>query len=131
MTCILDTNVAFEVIFNRPQANRYREILSSADKVLVPEIFVSEATNVMWQYMKAGIVDEENAKLSLAIMFQLADSIEPAGNYAMETLHESFRLQHPAYDMFYLCLARHHAATLLTLDQKLIATCHANGVDTI
>ena len=36
----------------------------------------------------------------------------------------------PAYDMFYLVLARRHGATLLTADETLRRTAHSLGVRT-
>jgi len=128
MTYVLDVNVAFEIVFNGPKAQVYKTLIQNADKVIVPELFTSEVTNVMWHYMKAGYIDEENAKLTLTLIFQMADSIEPTVDYAIEALHEAGHFNHPAYDMFYFCLARRNAATLLTLDKKLIKVCQENGV---
>lgn len=129
MICVLDVNVAFEIAFNGSSAEKYKKIIEEADKVIVPELFTSEVTNVMWQYLKANYIDEENAKTALTMIFQMADFIEPAGEYSIEALHEASRLNHSAYDMYYFCLARHNAATLLTMDKKLASLCTENGVN--
>ena len=128
MTYVLDTNIAFEIAFNGKQAEKYKEILKNADTVLAPTLFQSEVTNVLWQYMKAGFIDEENAKVILAVILQLVDDYIDTSENMVESLHEAGRLNHSAYDMFYFTLARRYGATLLTLDKKLRETAVANGV---
>ena len=81
------------------------------------------------QMTKAGYVDMQNAKLTLAYIFQLVDSYENTADCSLEILHEAARLGHSTYDMSYLILARRNASTLLTVDRKLIKLCQDCGVD--
>ena len=129
MTVVVDTNVLFEILFNGKNKEYYFDLINNADEVLAPEFLIAESTNVMRQYIKAGFADENNAKLSLAYGLQLIRKYEKSTDYTFEVLHESVRLNHPSYDIFYFVLARHNAATLLTVDQKLATLCRENGVD--
>lgn len=119
MTVVLDTCAAFEIIFHGDNYNKYAEMLSKADKVIAPSMLDAEVTNVMWKYARAGYVDIENAKLSLALGIQLVDEFVPTAELAVESLHEALRLNHPVYDLYFLVLARRNGATLLTVDEKL------------
>jgi len=128
MTVVLDTCAAFEIIFHGEHYEKYAEIISKADKVIAPSMFDAEVTNVMWKYVRAGYVDIENAKLSLALGIQLVDEFVPIVELAAESLHEAIRLNHPVYDLYFMVLARRNGATLLTVDEKLKALCLDCGV---
>ena len=52
----------------------------------------------------------------------------------LDLFRESFKLgcmmDHSIYDMIYLVLARRNNATLLTIDQRLVASAEKTGVNT-
>lgn len=128
MTVVLDASAAFEIAFNGANKAKYSAILEKADKVIAPEIFDSEISNVLWKYIKKGDVDEQNAQKSLLLMIQLVDDFFPTSELDVEALHEAIRLNHPVYDMYYFVLARRNAATLLTEDKKLQVLALDNGI---
>ena len=62
----------------------------------------------------------------------LVDCFHDDASLAKEALSESIRYRHPAYDMFYLVLARRTGATLFTLDKKMWALArdmHVNCIE--
>lgn len=129
MTYVLDASAALEIAFQGPKAEHYKQLLLEADSVLAPDLYQAEITNCVWKYLKAGYVDEENAKTTVAMLFKLIDSYANAVENSMEVLHEAARLNISAYDMFYFVLARHNAATLITCDQKLKNLAIDNGIN--
>ncbi len=129
MTVVLDASAAFEIAMYHPKRDKYLELIAQADEVMAPEFFMAECTNVAWKYQKAGWLDEKNAKLTLAFVLKTVTKYALTTDYAVEALHEAIRLNHPTYDMYYFVLARHNAATLLTIDQKLATLCRENGVE--
>jgi len=133
MTYVLDASAALEIAFsfnspNGEKAKKYKELLENADSVIAPDLYKSEITNCVWKYLKAGYIDEENAKITVLMLFNLVDSYTEAIENSMEVLHEAARLNISTYDMFYFVLARHNAATLLTCDQKLKNLAIDNGI---
>lgn len=128
MTYVLDASAALEIAFQGPKSTKYKELLENADLVLAPELYQSEITNCIWKYLKAGYLNEENAKITIAMLFNLVDSYSNAIEDSMEVLHESVHFNHSCYDLFYFVLARHNAATLLTCDQKLKNLAIDNGI---
>lgn len=128
MTCVLDTSAALEVAFSSEVSAVYKELLASAEQVIAPHFFVVEVTNVLWKYVRAGMLDEQNAHLTLALVLQYVDAYIDCGDNAVESLHEACRLQHSAYDMYYFTLARRNNAVLLTQDKKLAALALQEGV---
>lgn len=131
MDYVLDTNVAFEIAFSGSRADEYRKILENASSVIVPDLYKSEITNVLWQYVRAGYLDEQNAKIIMIDLINLVDNYVSAEENSVESLHEAIRLNHSACDMFYFTLARRYGAVLLTMDKKLKKTAEREGVQVI
>lgn len=128
MIYVLDTCAAFEIAFHGPKYSLFMNAVAGAEKVIAPTLFDSEVTNVLWKYARNGAVDEENARKTLAYILQIVDEYTDTSELAIEALHEGIRLGHSIYDMFYLVLARHNGATLLTTDKKLKALAKSLGV---
>ena len=75
---------------------------------------------------------EEKAQVLLDRVEALVDCFHDDASLAKEALSESIRYRHPAYDMFYLVLARRTGATLFTLDKKMWALArdmHVNCIE--
>lgn len=131
MIYVLDTCAAFEIAFHGPKYSLFMNAVAGAEKVIAPTLFDSEVTNVLWKYAWNGAVDEENARKTLAYLLQMVDEYTDTSELAIEALHEGIRLGHSIYDMFYLVLARHNGATLLTTDKKLKALAKTMGVSVL
>lgn len=128
MIYVLDTCAAFEIAFHGPKYSLFMNAVAGAEKVIAPTLFDSEVTNVLWKYARNGAIDEENARKTLAYILQIVDEYTDTSELAIEALHEGIRLGHSIYDMFYLVLARHNGAALLTTDKKLKALAKSLGV---
>ena len=128
MIYVLDTCAAFEIAFHGPKYSLFMNAVAGAEKVIAPTLFDSEVTNVLWKYARNGAIDEENTRKTLAYLLQMVDEYTDTSELAIEALHEGIRLGHSIYDMFYLVLARHNGAALLTTDKKLKALAKSLGV---
>lgn len=131
MNIVLDASAAAAIAFNRSGAPIFKQKLSEARHRYAPILYESEVTQVFWKSVRAGVLDEENAKKMIVEVLQYVDQFVDPVNSVLESLHESIRLDHSAYDMFYLTLARRKAATLLTCDKKLYDLCKSQGVDAV
>ena len=128
MIYVLDTCAAFEIAFHGPKYSLFMNAVAGAEKVIAPTLFDSEVTNVLWKYARNGAIDEENARKTLSYILQMVDEYTDTSELAIEALHEGIRLGHSIYDMFYLVLARHNGAALLTTDKKLKALAKSLGI---
>ena len=131
MIYVLDTCAAFEIAFHGPKYSLFMNAVAGAEKVIAPTLFDSEVTNVLWKYARNGALDEENARKTLAYLLQMVDEYTDTSELAIEALHEGIRLGHSIYDMFYLVLARHNGAAVLTTDKKLKALAKSLGVSVL
>lgn len=128
MKYVLDTSGAFEILFQKEKAARYAKLLSEADLVISSTLYKAECVNVLWKYIRAGLVEKDVAVQSIERLFDLVDLFVDPGENAVESLHEAVRLDHSVYDMLYFTLARRNGAVLLTSDARLTALARQEGV---
>ncbi len=103
----------------------------NATTVISSDLYKVETANVIWKYFKANLLNKEEALRILRFRDDLIDEYVDIASNNEEALVESMRLNHPAYDLLYLTLARRRGGILLTLDKKLIKLAIENGVDVI
>jgi predicted nucleic acid-binding protein len=113
---------------NGPQAARLRVVLEEAKLVLAPDLFVSEVVNLMWKYHHFEQWGLTVCDCALESALSLVDVLVPS----LELYAEAFLLarttRRPAYDMFYVALARREDATLLTTDVQLRKEAERQGI---
>jgi predicted nucleic acid-binding protein len=128
MRAVLDANAAIEIVLGHGQAKRLAAILGEADAVLAPELFVPEVVNTIWKYHQFERLSLDACDRAIEAALALVDAFVPS----KETYGEAFLLarmaQRPAYDMFYLALARREDAVFLTLDKALRKEAEHQGV---
>ena len=101
------------------------------ERTLAPELYLSEVAHVLQKYVQGGRLGVREASEALSRAMSLIDELVPMKELIQEALSESLRLRHSSYDMFYLVLARRNAATLFTLDRRLIVLAMRNGLDCV
>jgi predicted nucleic acid-binding protein len=104
--------------------------LQPFDAVLAPDFFVTEVTNVAWKLHRFGGMPLSEANTVLEDSLYLPDRLEPTRPYCSEAFRLATLERHPAYDLFYLLLAREHAATLFTKDKALARLAHKYKIAT-
>lgn len=129
MIYVLDTCAAFDIAFQGYNSEKYRKLIDKAERILAPTLYEVEVTNVMIKNIRSQKIDLPNAKIMLTKILQFVDIYTDTAELSIEALHESMRLNHSCYDLFYLILARRNGATLLTLDEKLKRLAIDCGVD--
>jgi len=125
---VLDASAAIEVALRRGQAASLAEILEQADVVLAPELFVPEVVNAIWKYHQFEHLGLSVCDRVLEGALGLVDTLVPS----KEVYGEAFLLarvtRRPAYDMFYVALARREDAIFLTTDEALRKEAERQGI---
>jgi predicted nucleic acid-binding protein len=125
---VLDCSAAVGIVRGTPEGKALQSLMLSDEAVACPQLYFAELNHAFAKYYKAGIYSEDQVKKYVVQAAQLVDEFVDMSENYVESLSEGLRLNHSTYDMFYFTLARRNAATLLTLDQKLVKLCKANGV---
>ena len=119
MKVVLDASAALEIALNRKNAGPFARTLQDADLRLAPDLLVPETVNAIWKEHHFGACDLGICEEALDIVVNLVSAWVPCAELCREAFHMSLLARTPAYDMFYLALARREDATLLTLDKTL------------
>ena len=128
MIVVLDASGAAEIAAKTQAGIDFINVLMSADRVMAPELYIAEISNVMRKFGRRDKVSEK-------IYIEMAhDCIEYIDEYVgtaklwKEALRLSLQNDHSVYDMLYTVLARRNDAMLLTADEKLLEICGKIGV---
>ena len=127
---VLDASGAAEIAARTAIGVDFYNRLLNANKVLAPDLYIAEVSNVMW---KKGRRDNANIDVYIDIAqdcISYVHEYERSVNLWEEALRASIEQDHPVYDMLYAVLAKRHGALLLTTDGKLAHICEKLSVRT-
>lgn len=131
---VLDCNAAVAMLEQTKMGRALRQLMLEGETAISPALFHSELANILWKQSRAGLLDAKEAARAFEAGIGLVDEFIPDETLIVEAMQEALHFGHPVYDMLYLVLARRNAATLFTLDRKLMRTCekaHVNCVELV
>lgn len=128
---VLDSSAACEMARQTEEGLAFCALMLSDEKVISCDLLRAEAISVFRKFCRRGLITAEKAQQYFAQTLSFVDKFYPMEDFQEEALAESIRLNHSSYDMFYFILARRYAATLFTLDRKLIRLCEEHGVQCV
>ncbi len=131
MTLVLDASAGIEIVLEQAMASEFSREIEHSDGVISSELYRAEVANVIWKYVKAGLLEKSQAKQTLALAESLVDHFVPISENNEESLIESIRIGHSTYDILYFTLARRNGAKILSMDKKLKALCVDSGIETV
>jgi len=131
MIIVLDANAGIEIALDREKAIILNNIIEKASKVITSDLYKAETTNVIYKYVKNGLLNKDSAIEKLGFCDSIIDQFYDISINKEESLLESIRLNHSAYDLLYLTLARRNGARLITLDKKLNDIAKNCGIETL
>ncbi|MGH9518773.1 MAG: type II toxin-antitoxin system VapC family toxin [Terriglobales bacterium] len=103
-----------------PADELLRRYLSRELHLLVPDLFWPEMANLLAHAVRGGRLRAAAAGAALSRLEQLRLPVMPTAALAPEACMEAIRWQLPAYDLFYLLLARTMNDVLITADERLV-----------
>jgi len=128
---VLDCSAAMAIVLNHAEGDVFNAQMEDYEEVVAPDIFCLELCNALKKHVSADQFDIEDATKLLSRGICLVDRFCDSRELIQDVLRESVRLDHPAYDVAYLLLAKRCMATVFTLDHKLANLCRENGVSCI
>ncbi len=128
MKLVLDAGAALEIVIGRKRAALFAEQVAQADLVIAPDLFVAEVVNTVWKYHQFEHLDLTACDRALETALALVDAFVPCKQICGEAFLLARSVRHPAYDMFYLALARREDTVLPTADNTLRKEAERQGV---
>lgn len=130
MRVVLDTSAALNLVRRAQGWELIQKFIEQADWIESPDLFISEATNFIWKYFKAGHLSMAAAEEALEQSIEIPDEIVPCRSLYREAFALAAAGQRPAYDMFFLALARRNNSVLVSMDKGLLAFAANHDVKT-
>ena len=128
MRLVLDASAAVATVMVRAKTASFRAQIEQADEVLAPDLFVAEVVNTIWKYHQFEHLSVDASDLCIESALQLVDTWIPCRELHREAFLLARASRRPAYDMFYLALARREDASLITADAALRREAQRQGV---
>ena len=119
MKIVLDASAALEVALNRKGAAELSAHLDESEEVLAPELFVAEVVNAIRKLHHFGNLSLSACDAALEVLLEFVDTLVSCKELYRAAFLLSRTTRRPAYDMFYLALAKREDAALMTLDNAL------------
>lgn len=128
---VLDCSAALEIAKETPLGIGFSSLMLNGEEVIAPSLMRYETCNAVWKYTLKGMQPRANILKVGKDALALVDNFVDCDDIWEEVFHEAARLQHPAYDVFYLVLTRRQCATLFTADKELQKLCIETGVNCV
>ena len=120
MKAVLDASAALNVVLEGEFCDLISQSLEMCDIAYAPTLFYAEVGNALLRAIRAGELDFSQAAERYDDALGLVGKFEKVEHYSHAVFHETHRLGHSIYDIYYLELAKQKGAHLVTLDQKLM-----------
>ena len=121
MRCVVDASVAAKWFAPEDDSPVAFGILDH--ELLAPDLLYAEVANILWKKWRRGEVADDVPEIGARLLAGLTLQVTPCASLMADAVALATRLGHPAYDCFYLALARRHSTPMVTADQRLIARC--------
>jgi predicted nucleic acid-binding protein len=125
---VVDASAAVEVALDGKHAAELGAFFEESEEVLAPDLLVAEVVNAIWKYHEFQQVDQNTCARALDFAVGLVDTLVSGKELYREAFLLSRLSRRPAYDMFYLALAKREDAVLLTLDAALKKIARRQGI---
>ena len=123
MKWVIDASVAAKWLAPEPDTPLAEALL--ADDLIAPDLLYAEVANILWKKQLRGEMDAATTQIGARWLLQVPLQVHDSAGLLADALALALQLQHPAYDCFYLALARRVDAPLVTADRRLHARSHA------
>lgn len=116
---VVDASVAIQTVLQEPDSAIAVAALRSRTWT-APDLILAECANIIWKRHRMGDINDAEAAEAVHLIEALNMYTEPSRRLIEPAVALAIRLQHPAYDCFYLAHAEEMKLPVLTADNKLI-----------
>jgi predicted nucleic acid-binding protein len=121
MIIVVDANIAAALFLDLAYSAQARDAVMEASVIIAPDLITAEVANTLWKLVHFKHIDMGLADHVLDGLTAIISEFVPGARLAVEAVKHASALGHPAYDCFYLTLARRRRAKLITADSRFAA----------
>jgi len=130
MIISIDVYGAMEILLRKEKGEKFSGALKEATLVVAPDLYVSELTNTLWKYYRAGFLSKDECMLCIQDGINYVDKFIACKDIWQEAFSEGINNNHSIYDMFYMVVTRRHGGILITNDSVLADICKNHNIKT-
>jgi predicted nucleic acid-binding protein len=112
---VVDASVLIKCMLPEKGSEQARTLVAERS-CAAPELIVSECVNALWKNVRLSRVTAFEARQAETILGELGLELVRMTPLTVRALDLSLKLDHPAYDCFYLALAETRGSDLVTAD---------------
>ena len=131
MAVVLDSSAATQIAMGSQEGRAMQALILDDEEVSAPDFLQIECENSFWKYVHVGELSIAEAHDYYCDAVNLVTRYIRQNDLLDEVFTTASKLNHSVYDVVYLVLARRMAATLMSLDRKLLDLCEHAGVDCV
>lgn len=117
---VVDANIATKWFVDQVDSDIAERVQAAEQPLLAPQLLISEVTDALRKHVRVGDISLEQARAALASLPRWFSEIVAMETLANPAIVMARRLEHSAYDCFYLALAESRAAKFVTADARLV-----------
>ncbi len=125
-TLVVDASVAIKWVTYEP-GTPLALLVHDLGATAAPDLLVAECANILWKKYRRGQVGLDGVATALAALETVTTGLWPMRRLVGPAFELARRLDHPAYDCFYLALAAERDAPFVTADLSLVRKLRAAG----
>jgi predicted nucleic acid-binding protein len=129
MILVIDVSGIAQVLLQQEKAEKFSALISQAEYIIAPDLFVSELANALWKCCFIGKYDPDECGKLIDDGLNYIDTFIDSRTIWQEAFDEGIKRRHPVYDMLYAVTARRNSGTLVTNDGKLAKICKELRID--
>jgi predicted nucleic acid-binding protein len=114
---VVDASVVIKWVL--PEADSAPALTPRSRRLAAPDLLTAECVNILWKHVRRGERSLAEAQAAAGLLGAAGIELRPMRGLADSATQWAVRLDHPAYDCFYLALAELLAVPLVTVDGRL------------
>lgn len=117
---VVDASVVTKWFVQQLLSDVAEQVQASDRPLLAPQLMIAEVADALRKHVRVRDITLGQASTALQSLPNWFSEIVPMQELAVPAIAIARRLEHSAYDCFYLALAQGRAASLVTADMRLI-----------
>jgi predicted nucleic acid-binding protein len=117
---VVDANIVTKWFVDQVHSDLAELVQNSNQPLLAPQLMIAEVADALRKHVRVRDISIEQAREALASLPRSFSEIVAMEHLADTALTLARKIEHSAYDCFYLALAESRSAQLVTADARLI-----------
>ena len=117
---VVDASVVTKWFVDQNLSDMAERVQAASGPLLAPQLMIAEVTDALRKHVRVRDITLNQASTALKSLPSWFSEIVPMQALASAALAIARKIEHSAYDCFYLALAESRSARLVTADTRLI-----------